>query len=98
MSTEKVYARGNASEHVFENGSSLVNFSINLEDLKQYSDEKGWINLVIQAKRETDQFGNTHAVTVNTWKPDKKKAQTEKPRAQQDAFAGPTDAGEDLPF
>jgi predicted RNA-binding protein (virulence factor B family) len=31
---------------------------------------KKYINLTVSKKRETDQYGKTHTVTVNTWKPE----------------------------
>jgi hypothetical protein len=53
----------------------FVNFSICLSDLPQehVSEYKGkkYINLTISKKRNgADQYGKTHAVSVNTWKPE----------------------------
>ncbi len=53
----------------------FINFSICLSDLPQehISEFKGkkYINLTISKKREApDQYGKTHSVSVNTWKPD----------------------------
>jgi hypothetical protein len=53
----------------------FINFSICLSDLPQehITEFKGkkYINLTISEKRESpDQYGKTHSVVVNTWKPE----------------------------
>ena len=69
----------------------FVNFSICLSDLPQehVSEYKGkkYINLTISKKRNgADQYGKTHAVSVNTWKPEKSAEQ------------GNEEVTDDLPF
>jgi len=68
MAEEKKYV-GNGKEKVFDNGSSLVNIGLKYSDLANFVNEKGWINLTVGKKRETDQYGNTHAVWVNEYTP-----------------------------
>ncbi|KKN23839.1 hypothetical protein LCGC14_0900950 [marine sediment metagenome] len=82
----KQYTRGSAKEHVFDNGSSLVNFSLNIENLKEKANEDGWIQLVMTARQEVDQYGNTHLVYFNDFKP--------KPQGD----AQEKEPEEDLPF
>ena len=69
----------------------FVNFSICLSDLPQehVTEYKGkkYINLTISRKRNgADQYGKTHAVSVNTWKPEKSAEQ------------GNKEVTDDLPF
>lgn len=70
MSQDKIYV-GNGKEN---EQYGFVNFSVCLTDLPQehVTEFKGkkYINLTVSKKRETDQYGKTHTVTVNTWKPE----------------------------
>ena len=86
MSEEKIFVRGSAKGHKFESGGENIKFSINIKDdvFTKYADDKGWIQLVMSSKRAVDQFGNSHMITVNTWKPDKDKPQTV-PQAKSDS-------------
>ena len=75
----------------------LVNISICLDDkIKPYIyeyKEKKYINLTVAAKKEVDQYGKTHSVTINTFKPDEKKVES-KPNQETNN----TDDSDDLPF
>lgn len=71
MSEAKIFV-GNGKEN---EQYGFVNFSICLSDLPQehVSEFKGkkYINLTISKKRNgADDYGKTHAVSVNTWKPE----------------------------
>jgi len=68
---------------------NLISCSLCLTDLPSEhmfdgKNGKKYIKLNVQKKKETDQFGKTHYVAVDTWKPEPKKEQ------EQDS--------EDLPF
>lgn len=60
-----------------------VNINICLSDLpaefrvKSEKNGKVYIKLTVSKKKEKDQYGKTHSVTVNTWKPEKKKEQSD---------------------
>lgn len=86
MAEKKTYV-GNGKKREFDNGGSLINISLKYADLKP--NDKGYVNLVVGSKKETDQWGNTHAVWVNDYKP---KAET----SQQETV--PQTVEEDLPF
>ena len=92
MANEKIYV-GSGKEKF---DGDLVEFSVNLTKLgaeaaeHMFTSEKGekFIKLKVVKKKEAkdggaDQYGNTHYVEVNTWKPDASKAK---------------DDGNDLPF
>lgn len=55
------------------------------EHIFEYNGKK-YIKLLVQEKREADEYGKTHYVAVDTWKPEPKE---ETAAAQEDA---------DLPF
>ena len=88
MKTETIYC-GNGKEVVFEDGSSIVNFSVALGKIKEhvyeYKGEK-YINLTIAGNRDGEnEYGKTHYVKVNTYKPEEKAAKA-------------TTSDDDLPF
>jgi hypothetical protein len=71
-----------------------VNIDICLSDLpaewRKKSEKNGkiYIKLTVSKKKEADKYGNTHAVSVNTFVPDKKADTKPKTEAKSD----------DLPF
>jgi hypothetical protein len=88
----KTYARGSSKEHVFNNGSAVINFSLNYENLGELVDEKGWIQLTMAPRKEVDPYGNTHVVYLNEFKPDaSKKVEAAKSTPDKDEDG-------DLPF
>ena len=59
---------------------NAISLSICLDDLpKEYittgKNGKRYIKLNVNEKREADEWGNTHSVEVDTWKPDQAPAQ-----------------------
>ncbi len=74
MAEPKIYC-GNGKERVFQDGGSIIGISICLEDIPQQfmkkSEKNGktYVNLDVLRKREIDQYGKTHSVTVNTYVP-----------------------------
>ena len=53
------------------------NITLKLDDLKPYIykyNGKNLINLTVNDKRETDQFGKNVSVTINDFKPDENKS------------------------
>ena len=69
---EKKNYVGNGKKKEFTNGGSLINISLKYSQL--VPNEKGYVNLTVGGKKETDQYGNTHAVWVNDFKPTNKNA------------------------
>jgi ribosomal protein L15E len=74
MSKEKIYV-GTGKEF---GQYGTINISICLSDLpKDFITEakngKKYINLKVQKKKEVDQYGKTHYVEIDTWKPEEKK-------------------------
>lgn len=75
--SEKIYI-GNGKEKTFDNGGSIINITIGLDGIKEYFEKYGFttdqgkkkLKLVVSKRRETDQYGNTHFVTVDTFKPE----------------------------
>ena len=75
---EKIYV-GSGLEK-FE--GNLINTTICLTDIQQNAAEhifefngKKYIKVKVQKKKEVDQYGKTHFVEVDTWKPEPKKSE-----------------------
>jgi hypothetical protein len=70
--TEKIYLKCIAKEKVFDNGSSVMNIGIKAEDLKlfieKHTNERGYVNLNIKRRKEVGQNGDTHTISLDTWK------------------------------
>jgi hypothetical protein len=75
MSEPKTYVpKSSVKETVFPDGGKLLKIGFHAETLaefvKNHANEKGYVNFVITRRREVGQFGETHSVTLDTWKPD----------------------------
>ena len=77
MSKEKIYVGSGKKAKDYD----IVNISICLDDkLKEHIYEykgKKYINLTVAAKKEVDQYGKSHYVAINTFKPDESKQSQE---------------------
>lgn len=58
----KIYVKGNAKEI---GTFGTIQASINVNQLQEYADQKGYVKVLIQKKRETDQYGNTHFIVID---------------------------------
>ena len=72
---EKIYVGAGTSKF----DGNLVSCSICLSDLPsehifEYNGKK-YIKLNVQKKKEADQYGKTHSVSIDTWKPEAKKVE-----------------------
>ena len=85
MGTEKIYI-GTAKEKVFDDGGSVIKITMSLDGMKEHFDKYGFITdkgmhkikLIVSKRREEDQYGNTHYVTIDTWKPEPTETPSEK--------------------
>lgn len=63
----KTYIKWSAKEIDGQYGKFL-NVSLNAEDIMQYVNDRGYINLTISPRKEVGQFGDTHSIILNEWK------------------------------
>ena len=101
--TEKIYV-GGAKEKAWEDGNSSYNISFSDADIKlliENQNEKGYVNLKMNKRREPSQYGQTHSIVIDDWKPTPSAQPAQQPTQQvtqvsneQDQF----DDGEDIPF
>ncbi len=84
-----------------------ISFSVDLDALTPHAFEyngKRYVKLIMSQMRQADQYGKTHTVQIDTWKPDQDAAKSETPAraaASQPAVPYPTDDGvdtRDIPF
>jgi hypothetical protein len=66
-----IFLKCSAKKREFPNGGSLLNLGIKSEDLTvfiaEHTNERGYLNLTIKERREVGRYGDTHAVTLDTW-------------------------------
>ena len=110
MKQEKIYVpRTTAKEIKFQNGGSMIKLGFHadslIEFIKANTNEKGYINITVSARREVGQHGDTHSVALDTWKPDQSRgapqqrpaqptANPPRPKPQSDS----TEPEDDVPF
>lgn len=76
MSEQKTYVpKSGAKEITFQStGNKMMKLNFHAETLasfaKQHANEKGYITLCVTARKEVGQYGDTHCVWLDTWKPD----------------------------
>ena len=74
--TNHVYC-GNGKEKFFNNGGSIIEVMIDVDDLARNFNEYGFttqagkrkMRIKVCKSREIDQYGNTHYVEIDTWRP-----------------------------
>lgn len=79
--SEKIYVGSGTSKFDGDQvACSLCLTDLPQEHMFEYNGKK-YIKLIVQKKREADQYGKTHYVAVDTWKPEPKK---EEAKEEQD--------------
>jgi len=75
--SEKIYV-GNGKKKTFQDGGSVINIMLSLDGIKEHFENYGFttdqgkkkLKLVLSERKEIDQYGNSHYLTVDTWKPE----------------------------
>ena len=77
-------------EHVFDNGDSVLNMAVHVNELIIHKNGDGWINLSICKRREKSDKGVTHYAKLNDYEP----------RVDEDSVKeeSKSDSDDDLPF
>ncbi len=88
----KTYIDGTTCKEVTGQFGSFYNLSFNLEKLQQYANEKGYVNVTMSKRREVGQYGDTHYMTLNEFKPEWSKPTTIDEVSKSDISV------EDIPF
>jgi len=81
---ERVYVPGSSAKGRETDFGFCLNLSFKASDLgdfvKKNKNEKGYINLSVTPRKEVGPYGDTHSVSLDTWKP-----QGEKPAPKASA-------------
>lgn len=89
--TKQNFIKGSAKAIEFSDGGEIINLSLNKEELMALQGD--YVQLTVKKRREADQYGNTHYVVENTYKPSPKKK-----AAVEDSFDMEDDGKDKLPF
>ena len=93
---DRIYAPVNAKEKVFQDGGEVVNFGGRADKLiafiEQNTNSKGYINFVMARRKSVGQYGDTHAVYLDTWQPKQADKPTDEPKPKT------AKGSDDLPF
>ena len=73
-----------------------------LDKLRENLNEKGWVNVLVTERKSVGKYGETHALTIDTWKPDpskrRNKSSEEAPPPAEEQTPPPAEPVDDLPF
>jgi hypothetical protein len=97
--SDKIYC-GNGKEIQTKHGS-MFRLSLNnsdIEKLQAHVNKAGWVNLNMSKRKEVGKHGDTHYLTIDTWKPEAKQEQPTSAPAQSDSFDSFDDMDEKIPF
>lgn len=104
---EKKYLKGNGKEVVFEDGSSIVNVWIDLDDAKEQGlitktkSGKNGISFTVAKRSKPSEYGDTHYLYNKAYDPNGK-TKYSTPATKQPAVKPPTGTSysseNDLPF
>lgn len=86
--TPKQYAPIDAKEIQLREGALLkLSFKADalIEWLKGKANEKGYVNLCVSKRKQVGQYGDTHTVSLDTWKPDPNKQGSRRPEPAREA-------------
>ena len=69
---QKRFVKSFCKEKQFDNGGSVIKVSISKADFNELeTTEKGYVNLVVAKRKEVSQFGDTHYIYLDDFKPKK---------------------------
>lgn len=91
MSEETVYInKCSIKQHDFDNGGSVLNISVHVDELIIHKNKEGWVSLSVCKRREPSDKGATHYMKLNDFTPEEQvEGQVEEKTTSSD---------DDLPF
>ena len=67
------------------------------EEMGKHFNDRGYVNLVMNERKEVGQFGDTHSVSIDNWKPEPKEGGSNIARARS-KYPQSNINPEDIPF
>lgn len=95
MSKDKIFIGSGVEKfdgNLIESAICLTDITKNASEYIYDYNGKKYINIKTQKKKETDEYGKTHFVEVNTWKPEKSAEVKKEPQVEAQTSI------DDLPF
>ncbi len=65
----KTFIKGASAKAITAQYGEFFNLSFKLEDLQQYANEKGYVNMTMSKRKEVGQYWDTHSLVLNEYKP-----------------------------
>ena len=93
---DKIYV-GSGKKQQYGIGISICLTDLPPEYMFEYGDKK-YIKLIVNEKREVDQYGKTHYVQVDTWKPNETNSTEDEEVTGNNDDPSKTDDSDGLPF
>jgi len=76
----------------------FFNMSFNIEKLKQYANEKGYINMTMSKRKEPGQYWDTHYFVLNEWSPEAGNSNNQQQNNSDNSNSKWEISVEDIPF
>ena len=104
--SETIYI-GSGKEKTFPDGGQVINASIELDGIKALFEQYGYtsksrkkiLKIKIQKRKTIGNYGETHGISVDTWKPDSsQQAGSGGQSSQNDTHGGYDAFDDDIPF
>ena len=76
--TDKNYIGGSAKQVDTQYGW-ILNLSLKLEDLQAIVNPKGYVAISVMPRKEVGQYGDTHSVVENSYKPKEQQESNDHP-------------------
>lgn len=77
----------------------FFNMSFNVEKMKQYANEKGYVNMTMSKRKEPGQYGDTHYFVLNEWSPEGWSANNNQAQGNSNYSSNDSEISvEDIPF
>ena len=92
----KIYV-GSGKESAYGVKFSLCLDKISEEWIFEYGGKR-YVKLEVTKKKEVDEYGKTHTVTVDTWRPDRSEGKQEPASEPNGKASKIDDPSDDLPF
>ena len=85
--SDKIYVGGGKA--IQTQYGTLLKLSFNKDDLdklKANLNEKGWVNVNCNERKEVSQYGQTHSLVIDDWKPEAKEGTQGKQVSNEETF------------
>lgn len=65
----KTFIKGSSAKAITGQYGEFFNLSFKLEDLKEYANDKGYVNITMSKRKEVGTYWDTHSLVLNDYRP-----------------------------